>query len=141
MILHHCSNFPTSSSVYYIAPYLFCCNHRRLFYTEMENANQLGCANDVAKEIIKLKKENIEGLILDLRFNGGGSITEAMDLAGIFIDEGPLAIAHYRDSKPIALKDMNRGTIFNGPLLIMVNSGVLQPLNCLLHHCRTITGL
>jgi carboxyl-terminal processing protease len=92
------------------------------FYTELENQEGLGCANDVAKEIVKLKNEKIEGLIVDLRYNGGGSITEAMDLAGIFIDEGPLAITKYRDSKPIALKDFNRGTIYDGPLLIMVNS-------------------
>jgi len=91
------------------------------FYTEVENQNALGCANDVAKEIIKLKKENIDGLILDLRFNGGGSVAEAMDLAGIFIDEGPLGIVRYRNSKPMVLKDMNRGTIYNGPLVIMVN--------------------
>ncbi len=91
------------------------------FYTETENQNGLGCANDVAKEIIKLKKDNIDGLILDLRSNGGGSIAEALDLAGIFIDEGPLVIVRYRNSKPMVLKDMNRGTVYDGPLLILVN--------------------
>ncbi|MFN6945910.1 MAG: S41 family peptidase, partial [Cytophagaceae bacterium] len=91
------------------------------FYTEWENLSGLGCANDVAKEIIKLKKEGIEGLILDLRYNGGGSLEESLNLAGIFIDEGPLFILKERDEKPKLVKDMNRGTIYDGPLLVMVN--------------------
>ena len=48
------------------------------FYTEWENEEGSSCANDVAKEILKLKKDNIDGLILDVRFNGGGSIGEAL---------------------------------------------------------------
>ena len=47
-----------------------------------------GCANDVSKEIVKLKRDSIAGLILDLRYNGGGSMCETMQLAGIFIDIG-----------------------------------------------------
>ena len=93
------------------------------FYTEWDNPNDPGCANDVAKEILKLKEEGIEGLILDIRSNGGGSLTEALNLAGIFIDEGPLAIYKERWNKPITLKDMNRGTVYNGPLIVMINAG------------------
>jgi carboxyl-terminal processing protease len=91
------------------------------FYTEWENESGSSCANDVAKEIVKLKKENIDGLILDVRFNGGGSVGEAMDMAGIFIDEGPLAGEKMNAGKLIYLKDPNRGTIYNGPLVLMVN--------------------
>lgn len=91
------------------------------FYSEWENASGLGCSNDVAKELIKLKKENIEGLILDLRYNGGGSLLEGANLAGIFIDEGPLFMLKNREGKPYIMKDMNRGTIFDGPMLVMVN--------------------
>jgi len=91
------------------------------FYTEENERNAMGCANDVAKEILKLQKENIEGLILDLRFNGGGSLLEALGLMGIFIDEGPLFMTKEKDQKPILVKDMNRGTIYNGPLILMVN--------------------
>lgn len=80
-----------------------------------------GAAADVAKAIIKLNKENIEGLILDLRFNGGGSIDEAVDLAGIFIDFGPVIMYKQADQTIAVLKDMTRGTIYNGPLIIMVN--------------------
>ena len=80
-----------------------------------------GCSNDMASEVLKLKKEGIEGLILDLRNNGGGSVNEAIGLAGIFIDEGPLAITKERADKPRILNDLNRGTIYDGPLLLMVN--------------------
>ncbi len=109
------------------------------FYTNWGNTNINGCANDIAKEIIKLKKENIEGLILDIRFNGGGSMKEALDLAGIFIDEGPLCIYGEKDGKNSTEKDFNRGTIYNGPLVLMINgysasasemlTGVLQDYN------------
>jgi carboxyl-terminal processing protease len=89
---------------------------------EDENTGNNGCANDVAKEVLKLKKENITGLILDLRYNGGGSIREAVELAGIFIDAGPVAQMKSRsDEKIFTLKDVNRGTIYDGPLLILVN--------------------
>jgi carboxyl-terminal processing protease len=80
-----------------------------------------GAAGDVAKAIIKLNKENIEGLILDLRFNGGGSINVAIDLAGIFIDFGPVTMYKETNQTLSVLKDMTRGTIYNGPLIIMVN--------------------
>lgn len=91
------------------------------FYTEWENETGSSCANDVAKEIVKLKKENIDGLILDVRFNGGGSVGEAMEMTGIFIDEGPLAAIKTRDGKQVTLKDPNRGTIYDGPLALMIN--------------------
>jgi carboxyl-terminal processing protease len=82
----------------------------------------LGCANDVAKEILLLKKDGIEGLVIDLRNNGGGSIKEAIELSGLFIDEGPMSIYKPKAGKPYLLKDMNRGTVFDGPVVILVNS-------------------
>ena len=91
------------------------------FYTDYNQSEPNGLANDVAKEIVKMQKDNIEGLIIDLRFNGGGAIEEAIGLAGIFIDEGPLFIQKFTNEKPQLVKDFNRGTIYNGPLLIMVN--------------------
>ncbi len=111
------------------------------FYIDWEDASKgiAGCANDVAKEIIKLKKENIEGLIIDIRYNGGGSLGEAIDLSGIFIDGGPVGQYKEKLPKPFTLKDANAGSIYNGPLLIMVNgysasasemfSGTLQDYN------------
>jgi carboxyl-terminal processing protease len=93
------------------------------FYQDWDNENSgvNGCANDVAKEILKLKKENIEGLIIDLRYNGGGSMDEAIELSGIFIDFGPVGMDKGRDTKIYTLKDVNRGTIYDGPLMLMVN--------------------
>jgi carboxyl-terminal processing protease len=92
------------------------------FYSDWEGTLGInGCANDVAKEIIKLKKENIEGLMIDLRYNGGGSLQEAIELSGIFIDAGPVGQLKTRLPKAETLKDMVRGTIYDGPLLMLVN--------------------
>lgn len=91
------------------------------FYTSWEDKSGSSCAADMAREIIKLKKEGIEGIILDVRFNGGGSLHEAVDLAGIFIDDGPLCLIKSKEGKIQTLKDMNRGTIWDGPLLMLVN--------------------
>ena len=98
-----------------------------------------GCSNDVAKQIVKLKREGIEGLILDVRNNGGGSMYEGLDLSGIFIDQGLLGMAKYQDKKVISMKDQNRGTIYDGPMILMVNgssasasellAGILQDYN------------
>jgi len=97
------------------------------FYSREEegqaDAEYDGCANDVSKEIVKLKKENIDGLILDLRYNGGGSMWEGMQLAGIFIDIGPIASLKEKDGKVHFLKDPNRGTVYDGPLMVLVNGG------------------
>ena len=90
-------------------------------YTETESNTGKSCADDVAREVVKLQKENIQSIILDLRNNGGGSMSEAMQLAGIFIDEGILAFAKYNTGKPIGFRDPNRGTIYDGPLIVMVN--------------------
>ncbi len=92
------------------------------FYNDWENeTNIVGCSNDVAKEILKLKKENIDALIIDVRYNGGGSLQEAIDLVGLFIDAGPVAQIQYNNAKTITLKDVNRGTVFDGPMAVLVN--------------------
>lgn len=91
------------------------------FYTQWENGLGTGCANDLAKEIVKLKAEGIEGLILDVRNNGGGSLMEGISLAGIFVDFGPMSVLQGKDHKPMVMKDMNRGTIYDGPLVLIVN--------------------
>ncbi|HEY1112374.1 MAG TPA: carboxy terminal-processing peptidase [Chitinophagaceae bacterium] len=91
------------------------------FYTEWEENGGSRCANDVATEVVKLKKDSIAGLILDLRFNGGGSLQEAVEMAGIFIDVGAICQLKTRDDKMMTLKDMNRGVIYSGPLLVLVN--------------------
>jgi len=92
------------------------------FYTNWTDTSNLGCANDIAKSLMKLKKKYISGLILDLRNNGGGSVKEAIDLAGIFIDFGPIMTEKYRSGELYTSKDFNRGAIYSGPLMILVNS-------------------
>ncbi|MES2774661.1 MAG: carboxy terminal-processing peptidase [Bacteroidota bacterium] len=91
------------------------------FYTDWGEEKGSSCANDVAKEIVKLKKENIDGLIFDLRYNGGGSLQEAVELAGIFIDIGPMSLVRGSDAKTFIYKDPNRGTIYDGPMVVMIN--------------------
>ena len=91
------------------------------FYTDLESPNGLGMANDIAKEIYKLKKENIQGLIIDLRFNGGGSMKEASDLCGMFIDRGPVSIIKYNNDETYTMKDFKRGSVFAKPIVVLVN--------------------
>ena len=92
------------------------------FYTDFESPNGLGVANDVAKELYKLQKEHIKGLIIDLRFNGGGSMKEAADLSGMFINRGPLSILKYNNGDTFIIKDTNRGTLFTKPIVVLVNN-------------------
>ncbi|HZH87144.1 MAG TPA: S41 family peptidase [Brumimicrobium sp.] len=80
-----------------------------------------GCAADISREIIRLKKEGIEALIIDLRNNGGGHMLEAVNLIGIFIDYGTLGAIDDVGKKPVLIKDMNRGLIYDGPLTVMIN--------------------
>ncbi len=91
------------------------------FYTDWGDEEGSRCANDVAKEILKLKKENIDGLVLDVRYNRGGSLKEAVAMAGIFIDAGPMGVLKIKGGTTQSEKDVNRGTVYDGPLLLMVN--------------------
>jgi len=91
------------------------------FYTDYESPNGLGVANDVARELYKLQKMNIDALIIDVRNNGGGSMKEAMDLSGLFIDRGPVAILKDQAGETFTLRDLNRGVAFTKPLAILVN--------------------
>jgi carboxyl-terminal processing protease len=91
------------------------------FYTSWDEQTGSGCANDLSKEIIKLKREKIDGLILDLRYNGGGSVQEAVEIAGIFIEAGPMSIIRYGSGERGTLKDPSRGSIYDGPLMVLIN--------------------
>nr|WP_315146787.1 carboxy terminal-processing peptidase [uncultured Flavobacterium sp.] len=91
------------------------------FYSDFDGFSPQGCADDVAKEIVKLKQDNIKGLVIDLQDNGGGSMEEAIKLAGMFIDYGPVSILVNSKSKQTTLKDYNRGSIYYGPIVILIN--------------------
>ncbi|NNT73064.1 hypothetical protein HKT18_12635 [Flavobacterium sp. IMCC34852] len=90
------------------------------FYATFENGKS-SVSGDVAKEIYKLQQDRIDGLIIDIENNGGGSMEEAIRLSGLFIDAGPLAVMNNNKNKKEILKDMNRGTIYNGPMIVMIN--------------------
>lgn len=91
------------------------------FYSTFENGKS-SASNDVAKEVYKLQEDNIDGIIIDVENNGGGSMEEAIKLSGLFIDAGPLAVMNNNKNKKEILKDMRRGTIYDGPLVVMVNA-------------------
>jgi carboxyl-terminal processing protease len=104
--------------------YVISHRNRRLGYIPVPSffTGGHGCASAVAREIINLMKDSITGLLIDLRFNGGGSMREAMALAGLFIHEGPVAMYRPASGEPFALKDLHRGTVWDGPLVILVNA-------------------
>ena len=93
----------------------------RQFYFDMQNYKERNAASDVKKEIIRLKKAGMEGLIIDLRGNGGGSLRTAVDMAGLFIKEGPIVQVASSGSKKEVLNDNDEEIIWNGPLVILVN--------------------
>lgn len=92
------------------------------FYTDLDESYGLGIANDVAKEIYRLKQENIDGLVIDLRGNGGGSLKEAIDLVGLFIDRGPLSQIVVRGEEVDVAQDFNNGAAYKGPLVVLVDT-------------------
>jgi carboxyl-terminal processing protease len=91
------------------------------FYADWERPNGARCAIDVAKEIIKLKEQNVQGIIIDLRNNGGGSLYDVVQMVGYFIQDGPIVQVKDRDGNPNILRDRDKSIMFDGPLAIMVN--------------------
>lgn len=91
------------------------------FYIDFEDYKQLNAAADVKKEIENLKSEGMEGLILDLRNNGGGSLPAVVDMAGLFIEEGPIVQVRSTGEPKQVLKDKDKSITWDGPLVILVN--------------------
>jgi carboxyl-terminal processing protease len=92
------------------------------FYVDFNNRNGRHCSTDVAKELEKLKAENVDGIILDLRNNGGGSLQDVVDMGGLFIKDGPIVQVKGRYGKPYILKDRDPQIQYGGKLIIMVNT-------------------
>lgn len=90
------------------------------FYAQVENSKS-NLSNDVSKELIKLKKDAIDALIIDVENNGGGSMEEAVKLSGMFIDSGPVAILKNKYGETEVVKDYARGTVFDKPMAVIVN--------------------
>ena len=93
----------------------------RQFYFDMQNYKERNAASDVKKEILRLKDEGMQGLIIDLRGNGGGSLRTAVDMAGLFIKEGPIVQVASSGSKKEVLEDQDDKIVWDGPLVILVN--------------------
>lgn len=91
------------------------------FYFNMQDYKERNAASDVKKEILRLKEKGMEGLVLDLRDNGGGSLRTAVDIAGLFIKSGPVVQVASKGNKEV-LNDEDLGEItWDGPLVILVN--------------------
>ncbi len=91
------------------------------FYIDFDNSNSRDAAKDVKKEILRLKNLGIKGLVLDLRNNGGGSLKTVVEMAGLFIQEGPIVQVRSMDKESQILRDKDRSIIWEGPLVILVN--------------------
>ena len=91
------------------------------FYADFERPDGARCSEDVAKEVTKLKAEQVDGIVLDLRNNGGGSLYEVVQMVGLFIDQGPVVQVRDKDGKSSVLSDNNKTVLYNGPLAVMVN--------------------
>lgn len=91
------------------------------FYFDMENYAARNAASDVKTEIIRLKEQGMEGLVIDLRNNGGGSLKTVVDIAGLFIKEGPIVQVKSKLEGQEILKDTDPSILWDGPLVILVN--------------------
>lgn len=91
------------------------------FYVDFHNRNGRRCAVDIKKEIEKLKSENVDGIIFDLRNNGGGSLQDVRTIGGYFIKEGPIVQVKGRNNFVRELTDRDERVLYDGPLVIMVN--------------------
>ncbi|TDN95337.1 carboxyl-terminal processing protease [Salegentibacter sp. 24] len=91
------------------------------FYFNMEDYEERNAASDIKKDIIRLKKENMDGLVLDLRNNGGGSLKTVVDIAGLFIKEGPVVQVKSNGERKDVLSDEDPSVLWDGPLVILVN--------------------
>ncbi len=91
------------------------------FYFDYENPNGARCSQDVAKEVEKLKAEEVKGIVIDLRYNGGGSLYEVVEMVGLFIGRGPVVQVKDRDGKVTVLPNRTTNKIYDGPLAVMIN--------------------
>ncbi|MEO8854088.1 MAG: carboxy terminal-processing peptidase [Ginsengibacter sp.] len=91
------------------------------FYANFDDPTGRRSATDVAKEVEKLKAANVEGIVIDLRSNGGGSLSDVVDMVGLFIKGGPVVQVKGRDGAPSVLSDKNKEVLYSGPLAVMVD--------------------
>ncbi len=95
--------------------------HLPKFYVDFEDYTERNAATDVAKEVERLKAEGIEGLVLDLRDNGGGSLKTVVEMAGLFIKDGPIVQVRSSGKDKDVYEDKDERIQWDGPLVILVN--------------------
>ncbi|MDB5253172.1 MAG: carboxyl-terminal protease [Flaviaesturariibacter sp.] len=91
------------------------------FYADFEDPNGRRCAADVAREVAKLKAAKVDGIVIDLRNNGGGSLYDVVQMAGLFIEDGPIVQVKDREGRPMVMRDKDNSVLYDGPLAVMVN--------------------
>ena len=91
------------------------------FYADFDNPKGNRCSSDVANEVMKLKEQKVDGIVIDLRNNGGGSLYDVVQMAGLFVEQGPIVQVKDRDGQPQILPDPDKAVLYDGPLAVMVN--------------------
>ncbi|MCB0519683.1 MAG: carboxy terminal-processing peptidase [Lewinellaceae bacterium] len=91
------------------------------FYADFQDRNGRRCSDDIEIELEKLKQAQVDGIILDLRGNGGGSLRDVVKMGGFFVEEGPIVQVKSRSRNPEVLTDDDPKVQYAGPLIIMVN--------------------
>ena len=91
------------------------------FYVDFDDYGERNAASDIKKEILGLKSKGINGLILDLRNNGGGSLKTVVDITGFFIEKGPVVQVKSIGGRKEILRDNDPSVIWDGPLIVLVN--------------------
>ncbi|WP_236611998.1 carboxy terminal-processing peptidase [Psychroflexus gondwanensis] len=91
------------------------------FYFDMQDYDERNAASDIKKELIRLNEIGAEGLVIDLRNNGGGSLSTVVDIAGFFIENGPVVQVRDAKNNTEVLKDTDADVIWDKPLVILVN--------------------
>ncbi|MBS1947497.1 MAG: carboxy terminal-processing peptidase [Bacteroidetes bacterium] len=91
------------------------------FYADFENPKGNRCSIDVAHEVMKLKEDKVDGIIIDLRNNGGGSLYDVVQMVGLFVPQGPVVQVKDRDGRAQVLSDHDKSVLYDGPLAVMVN--------------------
>jgi len=96
--------------------------HLPKFYISFENRDGRDAFKDVAKEVEYLKEQKVEGIIVDLRNNGGGSLQTVVDMVGLFIPQGPVVQVKAKSGESDVLYDRDNKTQWTGPLVVLVNN-------------------
>ena len=91
------------------------------FYVDFSDYKNRNSAEDVKNHIIKLKNNGMQGLILDLRNNGGGSLQTVVDMTGLFIEKGPVVQVKSIGNRKQVLYDRNPEIVWDGPLVVLIN--------------------